>query len=67
MKFVVDNINCEKCAQTIKNSLEDDFGKIGIDLSVNPRILSCDLQNSDKQKFKSELEDLGYKVIKEID
>lgn len=32
MKFVVDNINCEKCAQTIKNSLEDDFGKIEIDL-----------------------------------
>lgn len=66
MKFEVDNVNCEKCATTIKNSLEDEFGNIEVDLSATPRIVSCDLKEDMVDKFKQELNELGFKVLKEL-
>ncbi|EDO6931553.1 heavy metal transport/detoxification protein, partial [Campylobacter coli] len=46
MKFKVANINCQNCANLIKNSLEDIFGEIKIDLDANPRTLSLNLDSS---------------------
>lgn len=65
-KFEVENVNCERCANTIKSSLEDDFGHIDVDLNSNPRIVSCDLADEDVNKFKNELNNLGFTVIKEL-
>lgn len=65
-KFEVENVNCERCANTIKSSLEDDFGYIDVDMSVKPRVLSCDLLDKDVEKFKNELNNLGFTVIKEL-
>ncbi|AQW82734.1 heavy-metal-associated domain-containing protein [Campylobacter pinnipediorum] len=66
-KFEVLNINCQNCANTIKNALSNEFGDIEVDLSVEPKIVSVDLKNSDDvEKFKSELDDLGFEVSKEL-
>ncbi|MGP1485480.1 MAG: heavy-metal-associated domain-containing protein [Campylobacter sp.] len=65
-KFKVANINCQNCVNTIKNALSDEFGEIGVDLSVNPRIVSVDLNNKDVENFKNELEELGFSVIEQI-
>lgn len=32
MKFKVKNVNCMNCVKLIKNSLEDEFGNIEVDL-----------------------------------
>ncbi len=55
MKFKVANINCQNCANLIKNSLEDIFGEIKIDLDANPRTLSLNLDSSREEEFKKEL------------
>lgn len=65
-KFKVAGINCENCANTIKKALEGDFGKIDVDLSVEPRVVSVNLKDDDVERFKSELDDLGFEVIEQI-
>ncbi|HEH5490917.1 TPA: heavy-metal-associated domain-containing protein [Campylobacter coli] len=67
MKFKVANINCQNCANLIKNSLEDIFGEIKIDLDTNPRTLSLNLDNSREEEFKKELSELGFEVLEKIE
>lgn len=67
MKFRVANINCQNCANLIKNSLEDIFGEIKIDLDANPRTLSLNLDNSREEEFKKELSELGFEVLEKIE
>ena len=65
-KFKVANIHCENCANTIKNALEGDYGEIKVDLGVEPRVVSVNLDGKDEAKFKEELDDLGFSVIVKI-
>jgi heavy metal-associated domain protein len=66
IKFRVANIHCENCANTIKNALEDEFGEIKVDLSVEPRVISADITEDLVEKFKTELDELGFSVIERI-
>ncbi|WP_096015165.1 heavy-metal-associated domain-containing protein [Campylobacter lanienae] len=67
MKFEVKNINCQSCVNLIKNSLEDEFGDIDIDLSCEPKILNVNIaDNQTKAKFIDELDELGFEIIREI-
>ncbi|WP_169764331.1 heavy-metal-associated domain-containing protein [Campylobacter mucosalis] len=65
-KFEVDGVNCANCAKTIKNSLEDEFGNIDVNLDVMPRQLSVNIDEAMIKKFKAELDELGFRVIREI-
>ncbi|ELC8672572.1 heavy-metal-associated domain-containing protein [Campylobacter coli] len=67
MKFKVANINCQNCANLIKNSLEDIFGEIKIDLDSNPRTLSLNLDSSREEEIKKELGELGFEVLEKIE
>ena len=64
--FEANNIHCQNCANTIKNALEDDFGKIEVDLSKEPKQVSVNIDDSEVEKFKAEIADLGFEVIKEL-
>ncbi|HEF3574591.1 cation transporter [Campylobacter upsaliensis] len=64
MKFKVANVNCIKCVNLIKNSLEDTFGVIEIDLEA--KILSVNLQEKDKENFEKELNELGFEILEQI-
>ena len=64
--FEVNNVHCQNCANTIKNALEDDFGEIKVDLGVEPKVVSVNLDGKDEAKFKEELDDLGFSVIEKI-
>lgn len=67
MKLEVKNINCQSCVNLIKNSLEDEFGTIIIDLTSEPKILTIDINSDEiKAKFINELNELGFEVIKEL-
>jgi conserved domain protein len=66
IKFKVANIHCENCANTIKNALEGEFGEIKVDLSVEPRVISADIAEDLVEKFRTELDELGFSVIERI-
>ncbi|MCR4941560.1 MAG: heavy-metal-associated domain-containing protein [Campylobacter sp.] len=65
-KFQVANVHCPNCVRTIKNALEGEFGEININLSTEPRELSVDINDDKVEKLKSELDELGFNVIKEL-
>ena len=64
MKFKIANVNCNNCVSLIKNSLESTFGAIEIDLE--PKILSVNLQEKDKENFEKELSELGFELLEQI-
>ncbi|EEU7294261.1 heavy metal transport/detoxification protein, partial [Campylobacter jejuni] len=57
MKFKVKNVNCMNCVNLIKNSLEDEFGNIEVDLEQ--KILSLNLEENQVSNFTKEFQDLG--------
>ena len=59
-KFKLENVNCQNCINLIKNSLQDEFGDICIDLQT--KILSIDIKNEDVLKFKNEILELGFGI-----
>lgn len=65
--FTANNINCQNCANTIKVSLEDDFGPIEVDLTKSPKEVTVEISDTTAEEtFKNEMADLGFKVIEEV-
>lgn len=60
MKFVVSGINCQNCVNLIKNSLEDSFGEISV--NIEKGIVECDLPENLASKFANELNELDFEV-----
>ncbi len=63
--YKIKNIKCEGCVNTIKKRLEPIFGKIDIDLSVEPKILTVFSNHFDEKKLRKELLNLGYPMSDE--
>ncbi|HIC7072787.1 TPA: heavy-metal-associated domain-containing protein [Campylobacter jejuni] len=61
MKFKVKNVNCMNCVNLIKNSLEDEFGNIEVDL--DQKILSLNLEENQVTNFTKEFQDLGFEIV----
>ena len=55
-------MHCQKCADTIKNALSDEFGEIKTDLEN--KIVSVKIKEDNVQKFQNEMSDLGFEAIK---
>ncbi|HFU2587721.1 TPA: heavy-metal-associated domain-containing protein [Campylobacter jejuni] len=64
MKFKVKNVNCMGCVNLIKNSLEDEFGNIEVDLEQ--KILSLNLEENQVTNFTKEFQDLGFEIIERL-
>ncbi|HAA1522915.1 heavy metal transport/detoxification protein [Campylobacter sp. BCW_6876] len=64
MKFKVKNVNCMGCVNLIKNSLEDEFGNIEVDLEK--KILSLNLEENQVSNFTKEFQDLGFEIIERL-
>lgn len=62
--FQASNINCENCANTIKVSLEDEFGDILVD--VAKKQVSLNVDDEEVQNFKEEMSELGFDIISEV-
>lgn len=58
--FEVYNVKCGGCANTLINSLKDEFGEVEVDLEVNPRKITLDIENDKKEALKLKLRSLGY-------
>lgn len=58
--FEVHNVKCNGCANTLTKSLKDEFGSIEVDLSVNPRKITLDIEDNKIEELKLKLRSLGY-------
>lgn len=64
MKFKVKNVNCMNCVNLIKNSLEDEFGNIEVDLEQ--KTLSLNLEENQVSNFTKEFQDLGFEIVERL-
>lgn len=58
--FEVYNVKCGGCANTLINSLKNEFGEVKVDLEVNPRKITLNIEDEKKEALKLKLRSLGY-------
>lgn len=63
--FEVLNVKCGGCANTLRTTLEKEFGLIQVDLEVEPRIITLDIEEENIPHLRVELKKLGYPMSDE--
>lgn len=54
------NVKCGGCANTLITALAEEFGEVTVDLEVNPRKITLDIEDSKMEELKIKLRGLGY-------
>jgi copper chaperone len=54
------NVKCGGCASTLTKSLKDEFGEVSVDLEVQPRKITLDIEDEKLEALKVKLRSLGY-------
>ena len=63
--FEVLNVKCSGCAHTLTASLEKEFGSIKVDLEIEPRVITLDVEEEKIPRLRKELKRLGYPMSDE--
>ncbi len=58
--YEVLNVKCGGCANTLKKSLLEEFGEVEVNLEVEPRVITLDINESKEEVLKEKLRSLGY-------
>ena len=58
--FEVLNVKCGGCASTLKKSLLENFGVVEVNLEVEPRQITLDVEENKMQALREKLISLGY-------
>ena len=59
--FKVLNIKCGGCANTIKESLKNEFGEVDVDLMQEPRVVTLKIKDEETElSFRKKMKSLGY-------
>ncbi len=58
--FQVENVKCGGCSSTLTNKLKEEFGEIEVNLGVEPREITLDIQEDKMEDLKVALRGLGY-------
>ena len=61
--YQVKNVKCGGCAGTLKKSLLEEFGEVEVNLEVEPREITLEMENQDEELLKLKLRKLGYPLI----
>lgn len=56
----VQNVKCDGCAGRLKKALLSEFGEVEVDLEVEPRKITLELEESQMEALKEKLRKLGY-------
>ena len=56
----VKNVKCAGCAGTLKKSLLEEFGEVEVNLEVEPRQITLELEDEQMEALKLKLRSLGY-------
>ena len=63
--FEVINVKCGGCAGTLTSKLADEFGAVEVDLSVEPRKITVDIEDHQLDALAVALKKLGYPLVTE--
>ncbi len=63
--FEVINVKCGGCANTLKTKLHEAFGEIEVNLDIEPRLITLDIEKSDIPALRKKLISLGYPMSDE--
>ena len=58
--FKVNNVKCSGCSGTLIKSLKENFGEVIVNLEVEPREITLDIENDKIEDLKLKLRSLGY-------
>ena len=63
--YEVLNVKCGGCANTLKTKLMEEFGEIEVNLEVEPRQITLDIEASAVPSLREKLKSLGYPMSDE--
>jgi len=63
--FEVINVKCGGCANTLTTKLADEFGEVEVNLEVEPRQITLDIEESNIPALRTVLKGLGYPMSDE--
>jgi copper chaperone CopZ len=63
--FEVINVKCEGCANTLKTALKEKFGEVTVNLEVEPRQITLNIEESTIPALRTSLKKLGYPMSDE--
>jgi len=63
--FEVTNVKCGGCASTLKTSLAEEFGEVTVNLEVEPRQITLDIEEANIPALRTSLKKLGYPMSDE--
>ena len=58
--FEVKNVKCGGCAGTLTKSLLKEFGEVEVNLDVEPRQITLEIEEEKMEALKLKLRSLGY-------
>jgi len=61
--FKVKNVKCAGCSNSLKKSLLDEFGEVDVNLEVEPREITLELEESQIETLTLKLRKLGYPLV----
>ena len=63
--FEVLNVKCGGCAHTLTSKLAKEFGEVAVNLGVEPRQITLDVEESNIPALREALKGLGYPMSDE--
>ncbi len=63
--FEVLNVKCGGCANTLTTKLAKDFGEVEVNLEVEPRQITLDVEEANIPALRAQLIKLGYPMSDE--
>ena len=63
--FEVINVKCGGCAGTLTSKLAKEFGTVEVNLEVEPRQITLDVEESQLPALRAKLKSLGYPMSDE--
>ena len=63
--YEVLNVKCGGCANTLKTKLLEEFGEVEVNLEVEPRQITLDIEKSNVPALRKALKSLGYPMSDE--
>ena len=63
--FEVLNVKCGGCANTLTTKLAEEFGEVAVNLEVEPRQITLDIQEANIPALREALKGLGYPMSDE--
>ena len=61
--FEVKNVKCGGCAGTLTKSLLEEFGEVEVNLDVEPRQITLEIEEEKMEALKLKLRSLGYPLV----